>query len=414
VCGIFGLIHFVYALSTAPLKFPSFTFLTHLVSPLQAIPADHPQMALVLFTVIAFSILIKALTHLFTIGHLPSPILVNILPHEGVIPSIEDDFSVALLKLGTACIEATQYSGLRNELVGISAKQGPWVEISGSGSDVFRSSRTSGGFGVEITDIEVSELADPHMEKPYWKELKAFGRACRNTLAMYSWSLLMAVPGGLKLWNAAKFTYQNRWYWGPRQIRFWRREAWREPPHLRQRAVLRRLEDIARLRNMAIERYSQDASIGVSTAVQLRQTTPAPIEYAQILSGEIEIEDDEEDWQDEADDSSSASSSASDGEEGQALYRDLIAPTEPEDDLQPVLLAHLTSRSSTPLTRRQYATLLVGLSRSLTPQNGLQDVIQDRRVTIQGKNQDEWDEDRRRCCVVCTIEPRDTILWPCR
>ena len=27
-----GLAHFVYGLSTSPLKFPSFTFLTHLVS----------------------------------------------------------------------------------------------------------------------------------------------------------------------------------------------------------------------------------------------------------------------------------------------------------------------------------------------------------------------------------------------
>ncbi|WVR07545.1 hypothetical protein IAU60_004587 [Kwoniella sp. DSM 27419] len=32
VCGTLGLAHFVYALATAPLKFPSFTFLTHLVS----------------------------------------------------------------------------------------------------------------------------------------------------------------------------------------------------------------------------------------------------------------------------------------------------------------------------------------------------------------------------------------------
>ena len=32
VCGTFGLMHFVYALLTSPLRFPSFTFLTHLVS----------------------------------------------------------------------------------------------------------------------------------------------------------------------------------------------------------------------------------------------------------------------------------------------------------------------------------------------------------------------------------------------
>lgn len=32
VCGILGLTHFVYALATSPLRVPSFTFLTHLVS----------------------------------------------------------------------------------------------------------------------------------------------------------------------------------------------------------------------------------------------------------------------------------------------------------------------------------------------------------------------------------------------
>jgi hypothetical protein len=31
VCGVLGLSHFVYALSTSPLRVPSFTFLTHLV-----------------------------------------------------------------------------------------------------------------------------------------------------------------------------------------------------------------------------------------------------------------------------------------------------------------------------------------------------------------------------------------------
>ena len=32
VCGVLGLSHFVYALLTSPLRVPSFTFLTHLVS----------------------------------------------------------------------------------------------------------------------------------------------------------------------------------------------------------------------------------------------------------------------------------------------------------------------------------------------------------------------------------------------
>ena len=373
-------------------------------------------MALVLFVVILFSAIIKAFTHLFTIGYLPSPVLVNILPHEGVVPSLEDDFSVALLKLGTACIEATQYSGLRNELVAIQERNGPWVEISTSGSDVYHGSRSSGGFGTEINNIEVSGLPDPKTEKPYWKEFKAFWGACFGALAMAGWSLLMATPGGRKAWETSRSLYQSRWWYGPRQWRFWRREAWAEPALFRQRNLLRRLEELARRRRSAIERYSQHASVGTSTAVELRESTPGPVAYAQYLRGEAEIEDDDVDWQDEEDNGSSETSSASDSESEQDLYRDLMAPTEPED-LQPVLLAHLTSRKSTPLTRRRYAAILAGPSRSSTPQElqeGLQNVVQDRRLAIQAKDRDEWDDDRRRSCVVCTIEPRDTILWPCR
>lgn len=33
VCGIVGVVHFAYVLFSSPLRFPSFTFLTHMVSP---------------------------------------------------------------------------------------------------------------------------------------------------------------------------------------------------------------------------------------------------------------------------------------------------------------------------------------------------------------------------------------------
>ena len=370
-------------------------------------------MALVLSVVIFFSVILKAFTHLFTLGYLPSPVLINILPHEGVVPSMEDDFGVALLKLGTACLEATQFSGLRNELVGIQEKQGPWVEISASGSNLFSTPKSLGGFGAEITKVEISELEDPYMDSAYWKELRTFWRAFFVNLAVFSWSVLMAVPGGRKGAEVARAAYHHRWWYGPRRWDVWRREAWAEPAHLRQRATLRRLEEVARRRRLTIDRYSHQGGVGVSTAITLRESTPQPIQYAQFLRGEIEVEDDEEDWQEGTESSSGASSSASDEEEEENLYRDLMAPTEPVEDLQPVLLAHLTSQTTTPLTRRRYAAILGSSSQDL-PSQGLHDVVQDRRVAVQGNERDAWDDDRRRSCVVCTIEPRDTILWPCR
>ena len=369
-------------------------------------------MALVLSVVIVFSIIIKAFTHLFTIGYLPSPVLVNLLPHEGVIPSIEDDFGVALLKLGTACIEATQYSGLRNELVAVEQKKGPWVELSASSSDVY-SWHPGGGFHTEITNFDVSELK-ANEESIYWTEMGLFRRACFASLASLGWSLLLATPGGLKAWELTKAAYRTRWWYGPRRWWFWRRQVWAAPPQFQQQAAaIRRLEAVAQ--QHASARHAHDDSSATSTAVQLRQATPDPLDYGRFLRGEIDLEDDDEEWQDKEDGNSSNSTSESDGEEEQNLYQDMMAPTElpNSDDLQPVLLAHLTTHSVSPLTRRRYADIVHTPSHASSSE-GLHDVVLDRRLAVQSSARDEWDDDRRRSCVVCTIEPRDTILWPCR
>ena len=138
--------------------------------------------------------------------------------------------------------------------------------------------------------------------------------------------------------------------------------------------------------------------------------------YTNYLSGQGQIEDDEEEWEDETDGASSSSSGISDAEEERDLYRDLMVPDDQADgSLQPVLLAHLTSGSSGPLTRMRYNSIFAGQARGV----GMMDVINDRRA-ISGnsggdsRERNDWDEDRRRCCVVCTVEARDTILWPCR
>ncbi|ORY35703.1 hypothetical protein BCR39DRAFT_28811 [Naematelia encephala] len=413
VCGIMGLTHFVYALGTSPLKFPSFTFLTHL-------------MALFLSTIIIFSIVVKAFTHIFTLGYLPSPIMANLLPHEGLIPSIEDDFGVCLLKLGTACLEATQYSGLRNELVPIEERMGPWVELSAAGSDVFKGQvGFVGGFNAEITNIEVSELEDPQSESVYWRELRTFWHTCGNSLVSLGYKTIVTVPGGKKAIDLFWRARHGRWWYGPRQWRFWRRAAWATPTRFRRQAAMRALDRMQREhRELMAQR---DESRATSSAVSRRQIelTPGPEtpHWSGYLlgngDGDVDMEDDGEEWMDEDDDGASSSSSgASDSEEQQQdLYQDLLRPAlddaEGEIDLQPVLLAHMTSSSGTPLTRRRYNAILSTPTRSGTPQ-GLSEVVADRRLAVVRKERDEWDDDRRRMCVVCTIEPRDTILWPCR
>ena len=372
-------------------------------------------MALFLSIIIIFTVIVKSVTHLFTLGYIPSPILANLLPNEGVIPSMEDDFGVALLKLGTACIEATQYSGLRNELIAVEERQGPWIEINAGSSDVFKGPRThGGGFVTEITDIEVTELQDPHVETQYWREWRAFWYACGVSLVLLIGSAILATPVGRRCADSVNRTWESRWWYGPRHWRFWRREAWREPEQFRRRAELRQLQDYAQRYLRLRPSQHSEQSTAVTTAVQLREDAPAPVEWRAILRGEVDVDDDEEDWQDDASSASSGSLLSDDGEEDHNIYRDLMAPSDQasQDDLQPVLLAHLTN-SSTPLTRRRYAAILSSPSRPATP-SALADVIHDRRLAMQSKDRDEWDNDRRRCCVVCTIEPRDTIFWPCR
>nr|XP_019044755.1 hypothetical protein I302_06668 [Kwoniella bestiolae CBS 10118]OCF23685.1 hypothetical protein I302_06668 [Kwoniella bestiolae CBS 10118] len=399
VCGTLGLVHFVYALLTAPLKFPSFTFLTHL-------------MALLLSVVITFTITLKAITYLFTYGYIPS--LISLLPHEGVIPNPQDDFGVTLLKIGTACIEATQYSGLRNELVNVEEHRGPWIEMSASGSDVHKTFVTGvKGFDMEITNIEVSQLANPHAESQYWKEQKTFWKACAKSARVFVWGMIIATPVGRKTIQLVKKAWLKRWWYGPRQWRVWRREAWREPPlAVARRRIARRVHEAQAIRRArVVVTPSPEPSYAVSTAVDPQAEA---VSYNRFLLGQVELEDDDEDWEDDASSTSSNQSLDSDMEE-QALYQDLVAnPDQDGEDIQPVLLAHLTSRNSTPLTRRRYAALLTNGPSTPQPDLGLQQIMQERRTSSATHPVDDEDEERRRACVVCMTQMRDTILWPCR
>ncbi|WVR07544.1 hypothetical protein IAU60_004586 [Kwoniella sp. DSM 27419] len=375
-------------------------------------------MALLLSIIILCSGLLKGITYLFTYGYIPS--LTSLLPHEGVLPNPEDDFGVTLLRIGTACIEATQFSGLRNQLVNVEQRQAPRVELSAAGSEVFKPS-IAGGFDTDITDIEVAELADPRGESAYWKELRGFWHACAVSIGAFVWTVIMATPLGRRSVVYAKRAWLRRWWYGPRHWRFWRREAWREPAlAVLRRQVARRIDQIeherTRLRRVTQRNLARaisptpEPSSAVSSAVETSQGEVIP--YGQYLLGQGDIEDDENDW---ADDASSIASdiSADSHHEEQALYRDLVDTAEEEGDFQPVLLAHMTSQAGTPLTRRRYAALLSNRA-SAPPSPDMAAIIRERRTSAASLSRDEDDEERRRACVVCMTQMRDTILWPCR
>lgn len=341
-------------------------------------------------------------------------------------------------------MEATQYSGLRNELVGIEESSGPTLQLSTSGGIVKKPHLARrGGFNAEITDIECAKLEDPHSRNAYYAELTTFWKALGNALANFAWAILMSTPVGRKAVKVSKAFWRHRWWYGPRQWKFWTRRAWAEPERFRLR---RRVRTARQTWDDYVEkaraRATATAATGTVSTLRRRRTTqpsedetrqrlysmsptptPATSVYDDFLRGEVmsDDEDAEQDWADDATDSDATMTVMADDEEvpehDPDLYRDLMQQrdAEPTTDLQPVLFAHLTSSSASPLTRRQYASLLssTSTSRALTPTR-MEEVIRDRRAVMAGRETDEWDDERRKSCIVCMTEPRDTILWPCR
>jgi len=121
----------------------------------------------------------------------------------------------------------------------------------------------------------------------------------------------------------------------------------------------------------------------------------------------------------------------------------LFADANPDDDdgeaLAPYLFAHQLARTSNgPLTRRRYRALLPSSSsgaippqlspaRPHDPVEALSTAIAARRSEVLASlpgvrpaaeeleaARDKWRDERARFCVVCQVEDRTIVLWPCR
>jgi hypothetical protein len=412
VCGALGLVHFVYALATAPLRFPSFTFVTHLI-------------ALFLSIIIVITVFLRGLNSLLTVGYIPSPVWDTVLP-QGSFPSPEDDAGVALLKLGTECIKATSYSGLRNELASVQLHPArPALKLSATGCDAIDLPPTSpaGGFATRIDDIGVTELTNPNDKSLYTEELANLRRALFSLVSDVFTYALVHTPVGRWVYRAAWRAYHARWWYGPRSWRIWRRAAWsaprrhvaRDPP-----ALTAPLQQAPRLRR------------GIPIAYPHFPTEPRAPEYTydQVLRGEVELPDDEDDgW--ESDSGASVGVSVAGSEWGEweeeveedergTLYTDLVEDgpegEEGEGDSAAIMLAHLTTRGT--LTRRRYAAMLApsAPAQPTDTVDAFSSAVADRRAELlqTPPTHDEWDEERRRACVVCMVNARDVVLWPCR
>ncbi|KAI0315241.1 hypothetical protein OF83DRAFT_1132833 [Amylostereum chailletii] len=386
VCSLLGLFHFSYVVLTYPARYPIINYTS---------AAFEATLALVI--VVTFTL--NALTQILLDGALTRPLV----GHAAFIsPRGDEDFSVVLLRVGIASLEATSIAGLGNELGGVpfaapaAHQPSPYfgeVELNRSGiASLTQGAGPHGtlrGFANEVRTVKVANVnQDPWIQTVYLKELATFGKAV--------WKFLRGF--GMMVW------------------RFVRREQ--VFPHAKLPAK---------------DRTTPESNIGSDVVEVIRRSGVAEEDdgtYRRFLAGDVLSDDDEDfvprevslppDFDDEDfEDDDLASDAGSDDQDGPAAYTTLAA-TAMTTASAPVLLAHMSSPEAA-LTRRTYRQLSTP-SEHHSPEDRTEptwhDVVHARREDIARKlcSGEFGGEaaDSRKACVICTVEERQIICWPCR
>jgi len=361
ICGLLTLFHFHYVYFFSSTPYPLISYLPSLLESL-------------LLVIIILTVSLYLLTQLLLDGHISLPILGH---YRGLAPRWDEDFASALLRIGAASLDATSAAGLGNEVAGIGADitEGPEVELGRSGCIQVRGGK--GGFSNEIKRVKVHGARKPENGM--------------DTIWLRDWVGYLR-----RVWYILKLSF-----------------------HLLYKAARRRLFGNP---NIIVEGQAVNSSQDVIISGQSRVDIPDDI-YQRFLRGESLSEDDDDDEYIDKDPvkfrSPSPSTPTSDVEietdlewedrEAVELYADICQSREGSSALVPVLLAHVAHPES-PLTRRRYKHL------SSRSDDDWSEFIEERRSAmggIRGASMSDNDETRRNC-VICTIEPREIICWPCR
>ncbi|KAG8692303.1 hypothetical protein FRC09_011315 [Ceratobasidium sp. 395] len=390
VCGLLSIVHFGYVTLFSASSYPFFTYLNSLLE-----------------SFLVGVILLTCTLHFTTRLLLQGQIVLNPfsedggIAHQSLLPSRADDYAVALLKLGSACIEATAMAGFGNEVSPIHTPD--TLYITQSGVPTIPSASGPHGFAREIKNVHALE-----------HELGSTSAWIDANWTREGWKFLQRISDlGRGVWGAV-----------------WRR---------------------CRGRRCGVD--DQDggggamvvASAAARTRIQAREVEDVHAVYARYLLGQAVLSDDEDDEFrfEEVEDVSGSESEMSENEQDSdvdesidadvsapELYADLARrslqprsrhttrspspPTGTSSALTPMLIAHLTSPvRAAPLTRHRY-TQLARPEPDSTWLTHLRDV---QRPIKSGHGQGaigSGDDDPRRNCVVCTVEPRAVICWPCR
>lgn len=381
-------------LVTNPSSYPLLNYLSSLL-----------ETTLVLVTLL--TLILNAATQILLEGQITRPLFGHAA---SLAPRWDEDFSIVLLRLGTASLDATNVAGLGNEVGSIAAGRTQDIDTrhalagdsvvelmtGGVKSLTLRGVRGGGdipkGFHHEIKTVKVqTKDGDWIFDEAKARELGRFCRSmldfCRGCFWLFMWAI---------------------WY------------KWRG----------------------VILPGSRDTATGGAAQ---RPPPPVPTEsthavghgdddvYSRFIRGEV-VSDDEDDYDpsldvdeedadvSEEDSESEESESNGKGLEAAGLYSDFLS--EPASSTSanpgPVLLAHMTAQSALPLTRRRYGRLVFDPRSRSSPEHqhsGWTSFVNERRFQAEtsaaGRGSGASLEGRMNC-VICTSEPREIICWPCR
>jgi hypothetical protein len=325
-----------------------------------------------------------SITRLF-IGHATS-----------LMPKWDEDFSIVLFRIGIACLDATSVAGLGNEVSCIALTdhaealkrqmQYGEAEMNRFGvSSITHTTEYHGGrrtrkdgFSNEIRRVRVGcpSQGDSMVDATWFNEFRRFGFASARF--------------GIGVWRMVGRL-------------------------LRGHPVFSRPPTTSGGQTQNLDAQSLDRDEG-----QPNPSTPDQRDiYERFLSGEVLSDDDDDDFSPptnsvpqhedrEGDGGDEGSDTPDEDIDTLALFRDLSAAGSSSTSA-PVLLAHMTDTSSSPLTRRRYR----GLVGQEDHQRREWDAFVNSRRGAVNQPGPPANESRRNC-VICITEERQIICWPCR
>ncbi|KAL6301644.1 hypothetical protein BKA93DRAFT_818919 [Sparassis latifolia] len=386
LCAALTLIHFHAVVWTSPASYP----LTHYVSCV----VESFLIAMILLT-----IGLNALTQLLLEGSVTRPLFGHA---EALLPRWDEDFGVALFRLGTASLEATSAAGLGNEVGG----------ITNTDSTDFAERRAEDMGTVEVDRAGVVTISPAYERNGTHRKPKhGFANEITNVKAISRHTSLWMDGVMSTGWHLAELRVYALVVW--KVLKGLLRSSW---------AILRR-----RFQAMRVSQQMDPAIDSPGTATDQDEQEAEPDVYERFLRGEsLSDDEDDEDFElppDSFNDTPlnfSDDEGESEGDEMVNVFADLSnnSTSTSVSASAPLILAHMTS--SSPLTRRRYQRIAPDAStfRDAMETDELDDFTRERRDTKVAARRLEAEDaataESRRNCVICTVEPRNIICWPCR